>query len=301
MSSASTPRVVLVTRPTEYDVLLARHATRAQARFFLRTRGQDIDAVEARHHAFEEMRRRVLGVVPVHWRRSCLPRGDLDRFLFEPGDLVVALGQDGLVANVAKYLEGQPVIGLNPDPERNPGVLVPHPPEAAEELLRIAAEGRAVCEERTMVEAELDDGQRLCALNEIFVGHASHQSARYEIAVADAAERQSSSGVIIATGTGGTGWARSINRERPAPLELPGPQDRRLAFYVREAWPSVWTGTGVTQGLLDEGEALTITSRMDAAGVVFGDGIEADRIEFSWGRRVTLRVAASVLRLVRAA
>lgn len=41
-------------------------------------------------------------------------RGDLDRFLFEPDDIVLALGQDGLVANVAKYLDGQPVIGSNP-------------------------------------------------------------------------------------------------------------------------------------------------------------------------------------------
>ena len=41
-------------------------------------------------------------------------RGDLDRFLFEPDDLVVIVGQDGLVANVSKYLDGQPVVGINP-------------------------------------------------------------------------------------------------------------------------------------------------------------------------------------------
>ncbi len=40
-----------------------------------------------------------------------------------------------------------------------------------------------------MVRAELDDGQALLALNEVFVGHASHQSARYTIAYAGARRR----------------------------------------------------------------------------------------------------------------
>ena len=45
---------------------------------------------------------------------------------FGPEDVIIAVGQDGLVANVAKYLDGQPVVGVNPDPQRNPGVLVRH-------------------------------------------------------------------------------------------------------------------------------------------------------------------------------
>jgi hypothetical protein len=44
-----------------------------------------------------------------------------------------------------------------------------------------------------MVDARLDDGRRLLALNEVFLGHASHQSARYALEVADEAERHSSS------------------------------------------------------------------------------------------------------------
>src|SRR5215213_4262310 len=78
---------------------------------------------------------------------------------------VLELGQDGLVANVAKYLDGQPVIGLNPDPGRVPGVLVRHPPEAAADLLSDLAR----VEHRTMVRAALDDGQEVLALNEVFV------------------------------------------------------------------------------------------------------------------------------------
>ncbi len=297
--SSSPPRVVLVTRATEYDELVARHGTRGQAEFFLRQRGQSIEAIEERHRRFCAALKSVTGAVPLRWRRALIERADLDRYVFEPEDLVVAVGQDGLVANVAKYLEGQAVIGINPDPERYDGVLVPHPPAAAPKLLRACAAGRFAAERRTMVEAVLDDGQRLVAVNEIFAGHRSHQSARYRIAWGEREERHSSSGLIVATGTGATGWARSIDRQRRRRVPLPEPEDERLAFFVREAFPSVATGTSLTEGVIDRRQALEVTSEMNEGGVVFGDGIEADRLDFAWGRCAEIRRAAQTLHLVR--
>jgi hypothetical protein len=239
-----------------------------------------------------------LNAIPVQWRRTRIDRADLDRFLFEPEDLVMALGQDGLVANVAKYLAGQPVIGLNPAPKLYEGVLVPHAPAAAAELLQIAAAGKGRFQERTMVEASVDDGQKLVALNEIFVGHRTHQSARYRLTWSDKTERHSSSGLIAATGTGATGWARSINGQRAAQLQLPAPTAAEVVFFVREAWPSIATGTSLTQAIVHAGNALEVVSEMDDDGVIFGDGIESDRIEFSYGKRVALRAAATRLRLL---
>jgi NAD kinase len=292
------PRCVLIERRTEYEELLARHGTREQVRFFLAQRSQSLDEVTARHELHRAHHARVLGAVPPQWRRASIQRADLDRFLFEPEDIVVALGQDGLVANVAKYLHGQRVIGLNPQPDVYPGVLVSHPPEAAGDLLADVAAERARIERRTMVQATLDDGQQLVALNEVFVGHASHQSARYRLALGELTERQSSSGLIVATGTGATGWAASLHRERHSALPLPGPEEQRLAFFVREPWPSAATGTTLTEGELGLGESLTITCELGDGGVVFGDGIEADRLLVDWGQRVTVAIADRALQLV---
>ena len=288
------PRAVLVERPTEYSELLARHGTREQARFFLHARDRTLEEVEGRHRALAAARATVLAAIPADWRRAAVLRPELDRFLFEPDDVVVVLGQDGLVANVAKYLAGQPVIGLNLEP----GVLVPHLPAAAADLLADVAAGRAALQRRTMAAARLDDGQELLALNEVFVGHASHQSARYTLALGERAERQSSSGLIVTTGTGATGWAASIHRERHSGLALPAPEDDRLAFFVREPWPSAWTGTSLDEGELGAGGLLSVQSEMNDGGVVFGDGIEGDRLELDWGRRVVVGVAATKLRLV---
>jgi hypothetical protein len=290
------PRAVLVERPSEYDELLARHATHEQVRFFLEQRGRAPDEVLERHAALAATHRAVLGAVPSDWRAATVLRADLDRFLFEPGDVVLALGQDGLVANVAKYLDGQPVIGL--DPGLGVGVLVRHPPEAAADLIADLARGTARIEERTMARAALDDGQEVLALNEIFVGHVTHQSARYTIALGERSERQSSSGVIAATGTGATGWAASINRQLASPLALPKPVEPELAFFVREAWPSSVTGTTLTAGRITAASRLAITCELGEGGTVFGDGIEADHVAVDWGQRIEIGAAGRTLRLV---
>ncbi len=301
-ASFAPPRVIVVTRPSDLDALLARHGTREQARFFLETRGQTIEDVERQHRLFEKVLVEISNAIPMRWRRTRIDRSDLARFVFEPGDLIVCVGQDGLVANAAKYLTGQLVLGINPDPSRNDGVLVPHRPNAAARLLAATAEQRVVVEERTMVEARTDDGQRLLAANEIYVGHRTHQSARYRLKFLGREERHSSSGVVIASGTGATGWARSIVLgKRGNPEVLPRPTDARLTFLVREAFPSVATGTSLMEGNVTREAPLTIVSEMNEDGRIFGDGIEADAVDFRWGLTATISVASERLRLVKAA
>lgn len=293
------PRVVLVHRRTELDELLARHGTRGQAAFFLASRGRSLDEVEERDRALRSALATVSATIPIDRRRAEVERSDLDRFLFAPDDVVAVVGQDGLVANVAKYLDGQPVIGVDPEPARNPGVLVPHAPAAFAQTLEAVTAGEAAFDRRVMVEAALDDGQTLSALNEIYVGHPSHQSARYRLRAEGADERQSSSGLIVSTGTGATGWCRSIWQQAHSQLRLPEPGEPRLAWFVREAWPSPATGTALVEGELHADQVLRVIAETDGL-VVFGDGIESDRLTLGWGQQVDLRLATRRLRLVSA-
>jgi NAD kinase len=294
------PRAVLVHRRTELEELLARHGTRGQAAFFLSSRGRSIEDVAARHHTVQAAIATVTSVIPAGWRRGIVERSDLARFLFEPGDIIAAIGQDGLVANLAKYLDGQIVIGINPEPGRNPGVLVPHPPGAAAALLAAAASPRAArhAERLAMVQAVTDDGQQLTALNEIYIGQASHQTARYTLTLpGKRTEAQASSGLIISTGTGATGWCRSAWLERNSTLVLPAPADQRLAWFVREAWPSPATGTTYTEGDLTTGQSLALSAESDQL-VVFGDGIETDAISLAWGQAASIGLATQTLHLM---
>jgi hypothetical protein len=285
------PRVVLVHRRTELAELLARHGTRGQAEFFLRTRGRDLDEVAEADAAVRAALAAASAAIPLDWRRGEVERADLDRFLFTPEDVVVVVGQDGLVANVAKYLDGQPVIGVAP---AEPGVLVKHPVEAVADLLRSPSD----VEHRTMAELAADEGQRLLALNEIYLGHAGHQTARYRLGTGGGtAERQASSGILVGTGTGATGWCGSIWRDRHSGLRLPAPGETRLVWFVREAWPSPTTGTTHTEGELTKAP-LTVEVESDRL-VAFGDGLEADTVALTRGQTATFAPAAKTVRLVR--
>ncbi|MER6350711.1 hypothetical protein ABT186_02350 [Streptomyces sp. NPDC001634] len=294
------PRAVLVHRTTEYEELVARHGTHGQAAFFLSSRGRDIEEVVARHRRAREALAEVTAAVPLTWRQARVERADLDRFLFGPEDVVVVVGQDGLVANVAKYLAGQPVVGIDTDPGRNPGVLVRHRARDAATLLPAAFAQGTGADELTMVEAVADDTQRIVALNEIYLGAAGHQTARYRLGLdgdGGVVEAQASSGVLVGTGTGATGWLRSVWQERGSALALPGPTENRLLWFVREAWPSPVTGTSLVAGELAAPASLRLTVESERL-IAFGDGMERDSVELTWGQSVRVGVCGERLRLV---
>lgn len=295
--STLAPRAVVVSRRSELTELLGRHGTRAAAGYFLRERGRDINQVEARHDAQQAALDRVSHALPADWRRGHVDRDDLSRFLFAPEDIVITVGQDGLVANVAKYLTRQPVIGVNPDPGRNPGVLALFSPQAIGTSLP-ALLRQAGIRERAMVVATLDDGQQLVGLNEVYLGHTTHQSARYLLTTPTGeTERHSSSGVLIGTGTGATGWCASVAISRHLESNLPQPEEADLCWFVREAWPSPGTGVSYTAGKLNPGQLLTITSESEQL-VAFADGVESDRLVLTWGQRIAIGVSDHRLRLV---
>jgi NAD kinase len=300
---ASERKVVLVTRRTRLEELLARHHTREQARFYVEHLGADFDDYVAEHEAYEIAKRLVGGVLREHGRFQLLDRRLTPNYLFGPEDVVIALGQDGLVANTMKYLDGQPLIGVNPDPARWDGVLLPFAPRDVAKLLPGVLERRNASRTVTMARAGLANGQSLHAVNDFFIGPKSHTSARYEIEIGRLREVQSSSGVIVATGLGSTGWMRSVvtgalavagmavgTRLESAYARRPW-EDDALEFAVREPFPSRSSQATVLCGRIESGTRLALTSLMAEGGVIFSDGIEADYLEFNAGTRVEIAVA----------
>jgi NAD kinase len=300
---ASERKVVLVTRRTRYEELLARHHTREQAKFYVEHLGSDFDDYVAEHERYRAAQAAVLAVLRDHGRFQALERRMVPNFLFGPEDVVVALGQDGLVANTMKYLDRHPLLGVNPDPQRWDGVLLPFAPQDVATVLPGVLAGQRALRTVTMARAQLANGQVLHAVNDLFVGPRSHTSARYELEIGRAREVQSSSGVIIATGLGSTGWMRSIvtgalavaamavsTRLESAFAGRPWDDDA-LAFAVREPFPSRSSQATLLCGRVAADARLVMTSLMAEGGVIFSDGIEADYLEFNAGTRVEIAVA----------
>lgn len=282
-------RVVILTRLSDKVVLERRYGTAAQARFLLAQTVAgtgDFDLAERQDDRQESAARRIRKALPPEVRTAEIDRSLVAQFVFEPTDLVVAVGQDGLVANVAKYLDGQPLVGVNPDPAAIEGVLLPFTVESFLEALPDVLEDARPTRSVTLAEAVTNDRQRLFGFNEVFVGLPNHQSARYRISYEGRSEIQSSSGLIVATGSGSTGWLRSMLGER---AEL-RPERPVLRYCVREAWPGRGFGATLLHGDVTAGSPLVLESRM-ANGVIFADGIESDAVAFDAGMTVTIRPA----------
>ena len=304
-------QAVVVVKKTALEELLERHNTRSQARFFVESRGADFSEYEAAHEAYRRALEALLESLPGGMRQHVVERSFLPNYLFGDKDLVVALGPDGLVANVAKYVGDQPLLPVNPDPSRVDGVLAAFSVADAGPAAAAARDG--ACPQRllTMARASLNDGQELHAVNDLFIGRRTHVSALYRIALEGRAEEQSSSGVIVSTGVGSTGWLSSVlggaagialrNDEAASGMREGGRFDweaRELRFAVREPFVSRTSEAGLVFGSIPEGESLEIASRMPQDGVIFSDGIEADALPFVSGAIARIEVARRRVRLI---
>jgi hypothetical protein len=301
-------RLVVITRPTRLDDLVRRFNTRAQAAFVVERAGRDFAGYVAEHEAYQRSLDAVLRASEVGLRVQRLERTLVATFVFAPTDVVITVGPDGLVANAAKYVGGQPILGVNPDPARVDGVLATIAPARLPAALDATLQGRAAVRAVTMAEARLADGQRLLGFNDLFVGAASHVSARYSIRHDATVERHSSSGVLISTGAGSSGWLSSVFHEMRGVLAFCGDgrlappalawEDRQLVFAVREPFRSRQSDVTLVMGTIDEGRPLHLDSEMPSGGVIFSDGVEDDRLAFNAGASVRVGVAPERAMLV---
>ena len=301
-------KLVIVTRKTRLQELVERFNTRSQAKFYIEHAGGEFADYEreddAYRFALDVLRRSLDFEVP----QQLVDRGLVPTFQFQKEDLIVTLGQDGLVANTAKYTGDQPIVAVNPEPARFDGLLLPFLPDQARNAVVRVMESRAEIQEITLAEAILGDGQRLLAFNDLYLGARSHVSSQYRITCGKHTEVQSSSGVLVSTGAGSTGWmssvfnmasgvARFCGGSPVAPIRIPW-QDPRLLYAVREPFVSRHSQAGMVAGMLKAGEVLTLESLMPSGGAVFSDGMEADFLQFDSGTTAQVRAAEQRARLV---
>ncbi len=304
-------KIVLIVRRTRLDDLVARFNTEDQARFYVEHLGADFSDYQAEDRIYKHAVRETERILSRHGRLQTVPRTFVSNFLFGPRDTVVALGQDGLVANVLKYLDGQLLLGVNPDPARWEGVLLPFRVADLDGVMPDVFSEKRQVRAVTMAEARLNTGEVLLGVNDLFIGPRSHTSARYTIRTGDRSESHSSSGIIVSTGLGSTGWFRSIvagatgiasalsGRPIKTHEEKAFAWDADyLYFSVREPWPSKTSSADITFGKVTPRTPLVLVSQMPEDGVIFSDGIESDFLQFNSGTEATIQLAGKKGHLV---
>lgn len=296
-------QVIVVRSKTRLEHLIERFNTKAQAKFYLERSGEDFSSIEREHNlfytAFKNLNKLLYGLD----KFKVIDRSFLPNYIFTQKDLIIGIGQDGLIANIAKYVKGQPIVGYNPNPSIYDGVLLPYSSIETKELSNII-NGDFNARKVTMARASFSDGQELLAFNDLFIGPKSHTSSRYTIQFNNEIEQQSSSGIIVCTGVGSTGWMSSISNmvngigKNHVSMELES-DSNQLRFAVREPFVSKISSAKICEGTIELNQKLIIESNMVNSGLVFSDGIENDFIDFNIGTSVEISVALEKANLVQ--
>lgn len=324
-SRGSENKIILVKRKTRLEELVVRYNTVQQAQFYIERLGADFSDYLSEDFQYRKAVETAVTELSAVGRLQVLERHHVPNFIFGPEDTVVVLGQDGLVANTLKYLNEQPLIGVNPDPLRWDGVLLPFRVKELRTLVTEVLRGQRQVREVSLAKVQLNDGQSLYGVNDLFIGRRTHVSARYQLELEGQQEQQSSSGIIVSTGLGSTGWLKSVLAgaagivSRAAQLQNAEAGQTAAAqretgllnagrglawdhpelyFTVREPFPSRTTSAELVFGRINSRQPLRIISQMPEDGVIFSDGVESDYLEFNSGVEATVGLAEKRGRLV---
>jgi NAD kinase len=304
-------KIVLVKRKTRLEELIARYNTIDQAKFYIEHLGGDFSDYIAEDQTYKMSVSYAYNTLERFGRIQVVDREYVPNYIFGDQDIIVVVGQDGLVANTLKYLSNQLLIGVNPDPARWDGILLPFKVEDLKLIFQDVVKARRPVKEVTMAVAVLNDGQTMYAVNDLFIGQRSHVSSRYHIQLGNKEEDQSSSGIIVSTGLGSTGWLKSIftgatsvvNAAYSENISVQPEKNLEwnsdyLLFSVREPFPSKNSKANLVFGQVARGSVLKIRSQMPENGVIFSDGIESDYLQFNSGLMAEISVAEKTGHLV---
>ena len=298
---------IIVKNKTRLEALIERFNTKAQAKFYIERLGGNFEDYQQEHETFHTSLTLVQTQLSQVIKQKTVERSFLPSFIFSEKNIIIVIGQDGLVANTAKYSKGIPIIAVNPDKQRYDGVLLPFDTSNFKEAVESVLNNQYQSKTMRFAEAKLNDGQRLLAFNDLFIGASSHISARYKISFNNKTEEQSSSGLIVSTPAGSTGWLSSIFNmaygvagmfEKSLKLKRPELRENELLFAVREPFQSIKTQTGISAGIIKTNNNLTIESLMPTSGVIFSDGIETDFMKFNSGSIATIGISTETTTLV---
>ena len=292
---------IIVKNKTRLESLIERFNTKAQAKFYIESKGGDFDDYLAEDEIFYSSLNTLQRRLSTRLKNKIVERQFVPSFIFSPQNVIVVIGQDGLVANTAKYAGGCPIVAVNPEKSRYDGVLLPFDCESFMTGVEQVVAGQYPHRRVNFAEARLNDGQRLLAFNDLFIGASTHISARYKIDYNQHVEEQSSSGIIVSTKAGSTGWLSSVFNmaygvvsmaDRDIKLKHPKfNNDNSLLFAVREPFKSVRTQSDIVAGVVGQNDVLRIESYMPSNGVIISDGIESDFLHFNSGSIVSIGIA----------
>ena len=221
---------------------------------------------------------------------DCIYRGQLDTLAGY--DLILSVGGDGTLLEVARYAGCIPVLGVNSDPSRSTAFFCAANRTTIAACLDACLAGRLQQLPLARLQVAIN-GLVLPfhALNDVLITHVNPAAmATYTLQIDTTCEAQKSSGIWIATAAGSTAAIRSAGG-RILPL-----RSRKRQYLVREPYLGHGNPYRLVKGLVAPDVHLEVTSRM-RRGRLFIDGPHL-RYPLGLGDVLTVTLAPTPLQLI---
>jgi NAD kinase len=116
---------IIVKSKTRLESLIERFNTKSQAKFYIERLGSNFYEYEIEDEIFKNSLNSLQTQLSKVIKNKTIDRQYVSSYIFSKKNIIIVIGQDGLVANTAKYSDNLPIIAVNPDIERYDGILLP--------------------------------------------------------------------------------------------------------------------------------------------------------------------------------
>ncbi len=226
-------------------------------------------------------------------------RDELTKAKIKDVKAVISFGGDNHFQYVAHFLDKQFLIGMNSDPARSDGALAYFTVQDIKRVLKKLEEGDFLIEEWTRLQIEINNKKiETLAVCEVFVGETARKDmSRHILLYKGKKEEQKSSGILIATGAGSTGWYDSSVRYLYRNGNKFSKTEKTVRFLVTEPYRGKISGFSLLEGELLPDEKLTIQSLNDSSGKILIDAQQ--EFDFQRGSTCRIQISKEPLRVIK--
>jgi NAD kinase len=191
---------------------------------------------------------------------------EIDKPINTKFDLVMVVGGDNSFTKVSHYVSSTPMLGINSDPLRSAGCMLRWSMYGEEDVIKFSEMldlHKYSVEEWPRLETILDGQLITLATSEYYFGERfRNKMSRHVLVFGSHEEEQKCSGVVVATGSGSTGWFGSASS-----MSEWEPSVKSAKFVITEPY----SFNTIRSGIIEPGKQLVLRSLNDNDGLVSVD------------------------------
>ena len=246
--------------------------------------------------------------------KQFISRDNLAKEISKDAELIISSGGDNHFQYVAHFVNNKPIIGLNSDPHTSTGVLTYYTTKNFEKsrekwknkelsifdenILKRIKKDEINIEEWTLLEGILNGKKIQPTMTEYVIGEkeAHRDMTRYILDFDRKKEEQKSSGLIISTGAGSTGYYNSVYKFKHKRRDVFPKTEKIAKFITIMPYEELRGNYSILEGVLREGDEMIIHSLSKHEGKIYCDILED--YNFNGGAKFIVRISQKSLKVL---